>query len=559
MDSSFLKAPVAVPKLSGFDKSHRHLLTSKCGTITPILVDEVIPGTKTNLKVALSATLPPLASETFMNCDVKCEAFFVPMRLLYGGFENWFTDFPVYDFTDTDYKPVLPSVQAVYDTTAPSELADLVKCFGPGTLADYLGMHIASSPQGIITLKFTPLPWLAYHKIYDDWYRATKIQRPLFYRPKSNGSFSSTTFGDDIASGSNHLLSAVPYASYESASAVASSGEWKNALFDDGVAVWQLRQRNFGFDYFTTAMSSPQAGSAIELAVPSPDASGANSFTIAALRLANSFQQFADRNGLPGERFQDQEYARYGVSIKDGVAQRSLFLGSAVFNVYSHGVSENSSTNAPSASQNPFSGQVGAQAGFARASGSEFIIDDFEAKEPGYIFVMATLVPEATYSSGTRKYLGKYIGAGSLIDMGNPILQNAGPQPIYKSELVYNPNFGINPIFGYTDRYAEYKVYENTLSGLVRDGESLESFALQRSFDNNLSVSLGSQFLQIPTTFMDQVTAVSGALSQYGVWIDTYFDYKQAMPLQRYALPTLQDPAYEHGETITIHRGGFRL
>lgn len=43
MDSSFVKVPLNVPKLSGFDKSHQNLLTSKCGTITPILIDELIP------------------------------------------------------------------------------------------------------------------------------------------------------------------------------------------------------------------------------------------------------------------------------------------------------------------------------------------------------------------------------------------------------------------------------------------------------------------------------------------------------------------------------------
>ena len=92
MDDSFVKAAVQVPKLSGFDKSHQNLLTTKCGTITPIMIDELIPGSKVSLKLALSASLPPLASDTFMRCSVKVEAFFVPFRLLAGSFESWFTD-----------------------------------------------------------------------------------------------------------------------------------------------------------------------------------------------------------------------------------------------------------------------------------------------------------------------------------------------------------------------------------------------------------------------------------------------------------------------------------
>ena len=74
MDSSFTKVALKVPKMSGFDKSHQNLLTSKCGTITPILVDELIPGQKISLKLALNAQLPPLASDTFMRCSIKTEA-----------------------------------------------------------------------------------------------------------------------------------------------------------------------------------------------------------------------------------------------------------------------------------------------------------------------------------------------------------------------------------------------------------------------------------------------------------------------------------------------------
>ena len=81
----FSNVQVQVPHKSGFDKSHMNLLTTKCGTLTPILCDEVVPNTTVNLKLNLSATLPPLASDTFMRCDLKAEAFFVPYRHNIGG------------------------------------------------------------------------------------------------------------------------------------------------------------------------------------------------------------------------------------------------------------------------------------------------------------------------------------------------------------------------------------------------------------------------------------------------------------------------------------------
>ena len=52
---------------------------------------------------------------------------------------------------------------------------------------------------------------------------------------------------------------------------------------------------------------------------------------------------------------------------------------------------------------------------------------------------------------------------------------------------------------------------------------------------------------------------MSSTVSTYGCWMDCYFDYKVAQPLAKYSLPSLQDPAYEHGRTITVHKGGSRL
>lgn len=181
---------------------------------------------------------------------------------------------------------------------------------------------------------------------------------------------------------------------------------------------------------------------------------------------------------------------------------------------------------------------------------------NFEVNEPGYLLVNATLVPKVTYSSGVHRRFNHYIGAGSLTDMANPILQNVGPQPIYQSELTGEGNTNV---FGYTDKYAEFKTLEDELHGILRDGQTLQAFALQRSFAVGSSPQINSSFLEIPTSYMNQVTAVVGDLSEYGYWLDTYFDYRVAQPLAKYSLPSLQDPAYEHGKTVVMAKGGQKL
>lgn len=563
MDDSFVKVPVNVPKLSGFDKSHQNLLTTKVGTITPILIDELIPGSKVHLKLALSASLPPLASDTFMRCSVKCEAFFVPFRLLAGSFESWFTDIekkfapylvpgsttPVATMARKGYLPVIGGLDATKDAAAISAI------FSPGGLFDYLGLR--SGVPGFLTstgFTLSAMPALAYHRTYHDWYRNTLVQNEVFLPPTRQG----TT---DMSPASNQTIAGTaPYSFFSAAPASPDYifNSTASLLLADGKFLFELRQRNFGLDYFSTGTPSPQQGAAMTVGFGAdPNGAGDSShFSIAALRAANSLQQFKERNQLAGQLFVEQCRARYGVSPSDGVAQRSLYLGSAEYEVYTKGIFQNSVDNPQlNPGNNPFT-SVGSTYGSAKAVGNGTLVESFEAKEPGYLLVNATLVPRVTYSSGIHRRLTNYRGPGSISDLANPILQNVGPQPIYQYELNGAPS---SSVFGYTDRYASFKTMEDELHGILRDGQSLQAFALQRNFASTSSPTISSQFLEIPTTYLDQVSAVTGDVSQYGCWMDCYFDYKVAQPLAKYSLPSLQDPAYEHGRTIVVHKGGNRL
>lgn len=566
MDDSFVKAPVNVPKLSGFDKSHQNLLTTKCGTITPILIDELIPGSKVNLKLALSASLPPLASDTFMRCSVKVEAFFVPFRLLAGSFESWFTDTDKRYATSSvttpiarrGYLPVIGNLSATNDAAAISAMTS------PGSLFDYLGFKDGQSDFLDGTFAgggVSAMCPLAYHRVYHDWYRNTLVQSDVFLPPTAV----STSAGSNSMSPGASVVSAgtAPYLFFTTANPGYIMSSTAALLLADGKYLYELRQRNFGLDYFTTATPSPQQGSAEVVSFSTSGSTG--QFSIAALRAANSMQQFKERNNLAGNLFVEQCFARYGVSPSDGIAQRSLYLGSQEYEVYTKGIyqTDNNISQADSDGgsatgvRNPF-GTVGAQFGNAKATGTGTLVSGFEAKEPGYLLVNATLVPRVTYSSGVHRRWTNYVGAGSLADLANPILQNVGPQPIYQYELNGSGPAALS-VFGYTDRYASFKTMEDELHGLVRDGSSLEAFALQRSFASTSTPQINSSFLEIPTNYMDQVTAVSSSLSNYGCWMDCYFDYKVAQPLAKYSLPSLQDPAYEHGRTVVLHKGGKRL
>lgn len=568
------KALVSVPHRSGFDKSFRNLFTAPCGTLVPILCDEVIPNTSVYLDLALSVSMPPLATETFMNVDYKVEAFFVPTRLLMVDYERWLTDndISISSGSGSGTATLRPPVAWVH----PEDCE-------PGSLMDYLGIKtVPSMISGNTIPEITAFPMLAYARIWDDWYRNSLIQKSIFrdrleaqaqsllsYNA-GNSKFVSPVSGENIGYVLQHTDNSINFA--------------------DGSTIFDLRQRNFGSDYFTTATPSPQKGDPQKVSMVLPDFNfvlGENTdvpiepssyveatnvkdeegnsvnlqFTIQSLRIANSMQLFLERNNIAGNRLVDYVKAQYGANLQDSIAQRPVYLGSASFNVYNKGVYQSAKATE---SNNPFT-SVGSRYGNAYAEGTSHLIN-FTAEEPGYIFVIGSLVPKVTYASGINRMLTRYVrGAKSQSDMANPILQDVGPQPIFLYELdatnAFGGGYSPDHVFGYVDRYADWMNHSDELHGLMRYGESLDAFALQRfiNTDTDQGGEINSRFLEIPKGYMNNVTAVTADIANYGVWVDCYLNYKVSMPLHEYSIPSLQDPAWEHGNVFEVDRGGKHI
>lgn len=550
MANIYDKAVVKVQKKSGFDKSFQNLFTSKVGTITPILVDELIPNTTVNLKMAITTQLPPLASDTFMRVKQKYAAFFVPTRILMPGFENWLCG-------STNKAPsgeaVKIRVPMINTTTAK---------LGVGTLADYLGFKMMQSQNSNINVGINALPFLAYHKIYDDWFRNSLVQKPLFvddvisgnvdYRASNSNRVVPCEHSGD---GFNYRIDAVPGNSNPTVDTKHSP------LFADGVSILDLRQANFGTDLYTSCTPSPQNGEAQSVSFTTPAEGQDASFTISALRAANSIQQFLERNNLAGNRLVDYVKAQYGANLSDAIAQRPILIGSGSFDVYSKGVYQTAEADTSVVSdlvyQNPFRATPAARYGSAYVDGSDLVIKGFTAAEPGYLMIVTWLSPKVTYSTGIDPMLTRYMSsANSQSDMANPILQNVGNEPILARQL-NSSQINSDAVFGYNDRYCNWKDKTDEVHGILRDQSTLKSFALQRTFDG--VVKLGTDFLKIPTNYLDQVASVDGDISKFGYWSDTYFDYKVSMPLARYSIPSLQDPAYEHGSDVVVDRGGKQI
>lgn len=555
------KRVVRVNNRSGFDKSFRNTLTANCGTLVPILVDEVIPGTKVNLRINLAASMPPLVSDTYMNVRLRVEAFAVPHRLTMANFEDFFADYPA-DFIDSDYnistsKGCMPLIQL--ESSVSNFKSALIAKTGVGSLADYLGFQFDGT--NLTEDFYAPLaPFVAYHLIWQEWYRNPRVQRPAFL-PFEEGL--TLVAGNTAVRADSSVFNRYFFDSTgEQPSVRALSGVTDVLRFynlADSASILDLRQRNFGLDYFTAAMVEPQQGEPARVIIGENEGDPANGFTIASLRAQNSIQQFRERNNLTSPRYQQQLYARYGVAPSDGMLQRPALIGAASYDVYSHGVTATATAETIGGpgqdNNNIFSGSLGQRAGNGFASGSDFIISGFEAKEPMYIFVLASLVPEVSYSQNLNPILNRYKGLGSITDMANGILQNVGPEPIYDKEI--SQRGAQSSVFAYTDRYSKWMFKNNEVHGLFKNGSDLDSFVLQRYFSD--APEFGSEFLEIPTTYLDAVLQYTSVTLGFSYWLDVAFDYKVSMPLQEYAIPSLQDPGYEHGHSIVLRKNGQLL
>lgn len=566
MPNSLENVQVKVKRRSGFDKSFKNILTTKVGTITPIAYKLLIPNSDFNVKVAISAALPPLASDTFMRAALKVEAFAVPMRLLYGGFTSWLTGEEIYKLDgngDTVAsraklpRVILPFKSDGADGFVPNvfdaENNSDVSLIGRGSLCDYLGFKGSDgeSQSSGDPMYLNIFPFLAYHRIYDDWYRNRKVQRALFGRPVDYDPISNSyvrsvlgslpfTVCDDIKD--YHLFKYEEYDIIQDDDVVRDVPQ-----FIDDTFLGELHQRNYGSDYFTEAMPEAQFGSEQKVTID-----GSSQFTISALRLANALQMFEEKNSISSPALQDYCKVNYGANLSSGIAQRAIYLGSASFDVYSKGVNA-TADSAPT--NNPF-GTVGARYGNAFASGSEFVVHG-HVDEPCYLMVVASLVPEANYSYGIKRDLTIFTKDGSLMDMPNPAFELIGNEPVYSREVGSYDTTQFDAVFGWLPRYQWHKSSYNEVHGLLLEGESLSAFVAQRAIDRNAVI--GSDFLKIGTDDLDNVTAVTGDLSKYGCMIDSFIKLSVVEPLGESALPSLVDPAAEHGESVYIRRNGSRL
>ena len=545
----FNKVPVKVMDRSGFDMSHENLFSAKIGTLIPASVEEVLPGDVVSVGGAVSVELPPLATNFKGRLDAKLETFFVPNRIIWKGWQSFITQ-------DINHNTSIPG----YSIPGEVPKVNLGQAeTTPGSLSDYLGIKAGGVPGTEVSGAFNVLPFAAYQKIWDDWYRDSTIQKPFFLEDGATQSEASGT-----------LLKAclLPFSRNTGTMNSTSNYTSNNSKVGyNGRLITSLAQRNFAKDYYTTMTTQPQAGAAsnLEFAIEvsgttgsegeTMNSNGVGSFSIASLRAANSLQKWLERNNIAGTRYYEQILAHYGVIPPDANVDRAILLGSMTTPVIVNSLSQTTqATNTQT--KNPYANSTGAQFGRGTGFGKDRLVNDFEVKEHGFIITIFSLVPHAYYSSGIRRYIGNQRFVSGQYAF--PEFANIGDQAVKKSEL-YAPFYGSDSdtTIGYNQRYSEYKYHDDEVHGLLANGQSLKSFVLQKGFNSGVTVS--SSLIEIPTSYMDDVMVTTAGVSGFNAIVDCYFDAKYLRVLPQYSLPSLCNDEDYKGKTVMVDYRGKRL
>lgn len=517
MAHQFSQIPRAEIQRSSFNRSHGYKTTFDSGYLVPFYIDEVLPGDTFNLKCTLFARLATPIVPFMDNMFMETFFFFVPNRLLW---DNWqkFNGEQENPGDSTDF--LIPTIKNTGS-------------FDVGSIGDYFGI-----PTGVNNLEVNALPFRAYNLIYNEWFRDENLQDSL---PVEKGDGP-----DDVANyklvrrGKRHdyFTSALPWPQKGPGVEIPLGTSAPVLGFKD-ISVPNLVtapgnvlvSEEFSGTGRILTTESPFSASKSTVNALSTDVSGvyadlttATAYTINSLRQAFQVQRLYERDARGGTRYTEILRAHFGVVSPDARLQRPEYLGGSSSPININPVQQTSATDSTSPQGN--------LAAFGLTSSK---IHGFTKSfvEHGYIIGLVNVRADLTYQQGLQRLWSRQ----TRFDFYWPALAHLGEQAVLNKEIYAQGTAADDDVFGYQERYAEYRYYPSLITGKFRStyAQPLDMWHLSQKFDS--LPTLSAQFIEDNPP----VSRVIAVQDEPQFLLDTYFSLNCVRPMPVYSVPGLVD------------------
>lgn len=530
-EQHYSQVPHANVPRARFKRDYSLLTTMNEGDLIPIYCDEVLPAdtAKINMNALMRMSTP--LYPVMDNCYCDFYFFFVPSRLLWEHFENLMGQNDN-TFWAERMEYTTPK------TTAPSG------GWNVGTLADYFGI-----PTGVANLQVNSLPFRAYAKIWNEWFRDENLQQPVTMSKTdatTAGSNTGTELTDAEAGGlplkvckyKDYFTSCLPNPQKGKAVTLPMNGNapivGKNV--DDGKNInYSLRVVDGGnvrvSDFYINApdIKYPNGSTRVQdedqNAFLYADLGNVTAATINELRQAIAVQHILERDARTGTRYKEYLQGAWGVTSPDARLDRSEYIGGYRLPININQVIQTSATDTTSPQGNT--------AAFSMTTMSRNMAT-YSATEHGFIIGLAAVRVDHSYQQGLPRMWTR----STRFSYYDPMLANLGEQAVLNQEIYAQGKPVDEEVFGYQEAWADYRYHTNMITGEMRSTYTQTLDAWHYADKYTELPKLSSDWIKEGVENIDRTIAVQSEKSRQFI-CNFYFDqtWTRAMPI--YSLPGL--------------------
>lgn len=502
----FDPAPQATINRSTFDLSHPWKGTFDAGYLIPFYVQEILPGDSFKCRMHAFVRLATPLHPTLDNLTLESFFFFVPNRLTW---ENWQRFMGEQDNPDDSTDYVIPTTVNISGTV--------------NSTYDYMGLPIG------VAMQPNALPIRAFRLIYNQWFRDENLQDsvavPLDDGPDPN-------YGGLLRRGKrkDYISSALPWPQKGPAidiplgtsapvSGIGGVGNATATPLSVNDAVLGPTSYN---PHYTGANTVLRGGAGGAANVPDvyADLSDATAATINELRQAFQIQRLQERDARGGTRYTEILKSHFQVTSPDARLQRAEYLGGGRTPIQMMTVPQTSSTDetSPQGNLSAFATAMAQNHGFTKS----FV-------EHGYVIGIINVRADINY----QQRMDRMWSRSTKYDFYWPVLQALGEQAILNKEVYADGTAADNDVWGYQERWSEYRSTLGKVTGLFRSDAAGTLDPWHYALDFATRPTLGNLFI-LDDPPIDRTIAVP---DEPQFLCDAWMDIRAARPMPVYSVP----------------------